>query len=303
MPQGAYDPEELLKADEQQAHCPFKISSDHSITSIAWKNKEELKAVTSDGQVMHWSQKQPGEVQSLSTSAHNYYHTLDFSKDGGKKFVCAGYLPVLEIYDDETLAPVQFFDIVDRIGHTNKIYAAKFDETNHNVMYSGGWDRNVAIWDIRQGGKHCGAIYGPLISGDAIDVDSRSHLIATGSQKQDDGVQLWDVRTHKLLKTIKWSDSSSFSELSSIYSVSFVHPRHEVIIACGSNKNSAKLLDVKSGRVISDFADFITGLGKSPCIAVDSSADGSLCLIATADGHVHVKSLSGNAHPDSDDDD
>ena len=56
------------------------------------------------------------------------------------------------------------------------------------MVYSGGWDRNVVTWDIRQGGKHCGAIYGPLISGDALDVDSRKNLLVTGSQKQDDGI-------------------------------------------------------------------------------------------------------------------
>ena len=194
---GSYDPIELMKAEGHETPtCPFKISSDHSVTSIAWKKpldghikSQSFKAVTSDGQILKWdSTSKPEEIEVVYKSEHNYYHTLDFSHDGGLKFACAGYLPIIEIFEEETLKPVQFFDIVDRIGHSNKVYAVKFDEINHNVMYSGGWDRNVVTWDIRQGGKNCGVIYGPLLSGDALAVDSKRQLLVTGSQKQDDGV-------------------------------------------------------------------------------------------------------------------
>ena len=38
MPQGAYDPKQLLEAEgHEEPGCPYKISSDHSITGIAWK--------------------------------------------------------------------------------------------------------------------------------------------------------------------------------------------------------------------------------------------------------------------------
>lgn len=76
---------------------------------------------------------------------------------------------MLEIYDDETLKRIQFFEANDYIGHTNKIFCAKFDLENPNVIYSGGWDRNVNIWDIRSGGSLVGCLMGPLICGDAID--------------------------------------------------------------------------------------------------------------------------------------
>ena len=115
MPQGAYDPKQLLQDEgHEEPACPFKISSDHSITSFAWKKPTgilnaralSLKAVTSDGQILSWSAENPNELRSLYTSGHNYYHTVDYSHDGGQKFVCAGYLPVLEIYDDQTMTPV-----------------------------------------------------------------------------------------------------------------------------------------------------------------------------------------------------
>lgn len=138
------------------------------ITSISWRpaRGEEIayhtfKAATSDGRVLSWKPENGQELETLFTSEINYYHTIDHSNDGGKKFVCAGKLPMLEIYDDETLKRVSFFDTGDRIGHVNKIFCAKFDLDNPNVIYSGGWDRNVCIWDIRAGGNHCGTIFGP----------------------------------------------------------------------------------------------------------------------------------------------
>jgi WD40 repeat protein len=127
-------------------------------------------------------------------SKTNYYHTIDYSHDGGAKFACAGYEPVVEIYDEETSKKVQFFDKVDKVCHFNKIYCVKFDHRHPSVLYSGGWDRNVNVWDIRTGGKHCGTIYGPLIGGEAIDVDSKHHLLVTGSLHESEGVEMWDLR-------------------------------------------------------------------------------------------------------------
>ena len=55
------------------------------------------------------------------------------------------------------------------MGHINKIFCAKFDLGNPNVIYSGGWDRNINIWDIRAGMIPKATICGPFVCGDAID--------------------------------------------------------------------------------------------------------------------------------------
>jgi len=70
----------------------------------------------------------------------------------------------------------------------------KFDPVNPNIIYSGGWDCMVNIWDIRAQ-KCTGSIYGPQICGDAIDVKEDSRLLLTGSYQFKDGLQLWDIRT------------------------------------------------------------------------------------------------------------
>jgi len=85
---------------------------------------------------------------------------LDYSNDGGSKFVAAGKLPLLEVYDDEKVTLIQTLQTTIEVGHNNRIFAAKFDPVNPNVIYSGGWDCMINIWDVREG-KSTGTIYGP----------------------------------------------------------------------------------------------------------------------------------------------
>lgn len=120
-------------------------------------------------------------LENLAYSEENYYHTIDYSPDAGSKFICAGKLPAVEIYDDETMKRISFFDAGDHMGHVNKLFCVKFDLENPHLFYSGGWDRNVNVWDIRAGGSLAGTIYGPMICGESIDVNSKAHQILTGN--------------------------------------------------------------------------------------------------------------------------
>ena len=240
--------------------------------------------MTSDGRVFRWCSDHPDEFIEDLFSETNYYHTIDYSQDGGKKFAVAGMEPVVELYDDETLKRVNFFDKVDKIGHCNKIYCVNFDSRHPSILYSGGWDRNIVFWDIRQGGKHCGVIYGPLISGPAIDVDSKHHLMVTGSLHESEGVQMWDLRTLKLIRNAQWSATNNPKELSSIYSVSLLKPGKDAIIACGTKRNCAKIISVSTGEVLCDLTESHSALEEHPLTLVDSSPLGRVSIIANSVG-------------------
>ena len=129
------------------------------ITQICWRPTlfeesafQTFKAVTADGRVLSWMPEKAHDLDTIYQSEDNYYHTIDQSHDHGSKYVVAGKLPVLEIFDDETNKRIQFYEPSDHIGHINKIFCAKFSTDNPNIIYSGGWDRNVIMWDIRAGG-------------------------------------------------------------------------------------------------------------------------------------------------------
>jgi len=54
-------------------------------------------------------------------------------------------------------------------GHSSRVFTVKFDKDNENIMISGGWDKTVQIWDLREGGP-VRSLLGPLICGDALDI-------------------------------------------------------------------------------------------------------------------------------------
>jgi len=47
------------------------------------------------------------------------------------------------------------------------------------MVYSGGWDKKVVLWDLRSGGITA-EINGPLIGGDSVDMRSDGLSLVTG---------------------------------------------------------------------------------------------------------------------------
>ena len=48
------------------------------------------------------------------------------------------------------------------------------------------------------------SIYGPHICGESIDFYRDGYTVLTGSYRQDDALQLWDLRTGKCTRTYDW---------------------------------------------------------------------------------------------------
>ena len=75
-------------------------------------------------------------------------------------------------------------------------------------------------------------------------------------------------------------------------------------MACGSNKNAARILGVAKGDVLYDFKDSQDDIGKSPAVLVDAAHNGKTGLIGTANGNIYVKNMQvGGPTSDDDDDD
>ncbi len=67
-------------------------------------------------------------------------------------------------------------------GHKNRVFAVKFDKEDENLVISGGWDKSVKIWDIREGAI-VRSFCGPFVCGDALDI--HDGYILTGSWRSD----------------------------------------------------------------------------------------------------------------------
>lgn len=63
-------------------------------------------------------------------------------------------------------------DSISPASHTNRLQAVKFSNTSSNILFTGGWDRSVKIWDRRTQRGYVNSLNGPFICGsDAIDVN------------------------------------------------------------------------------------------------------------------------------------
>ena len=102
-------------------------------------------------------------------------------------------------------------DNAEFCGHSNRIFCVRFDSTNSNIIASGGWDNTVQIYDIRKKGP-IASIYGPHVCGDAIDFKSDGYTMLTGSYRQDNVLELWDLRTFKKSRDIGWEGPKTSNE-------------------------------------------------------------------------------------------
>lgn len=100
--------------------------------------------------------------------------------NNGEKIVLAGKLPVVEIIDDSQNKKIMEMSASTKIGHNNRIFCAKFFPLNHSMVYTGGWDKKVCLWDLRSG-SIVEEITGPLIGGDSVDMRRDGLQMITGS--------------------------------------------------------------------------------------------------------------------------
>lgn len=93
----------------------------------------------------------------------NKIYALDYSSNG-RQFAAAGYDTLVRVYDDVTMKLVQELDPFKsgHGGHSNRVFAVKFNKEDPNILISGGWDNNIVIHDLREKGP-VNAIIGAYI--------------------------------------------------------------------------------------------------------------------------------------------
>ena len=67
----------------------------------------------------------------------------------GRRFAIAGNTRQIEVYDDERLKLITSIPKEKSKRHNNVIFSARFQPDSDNLIYSGGWDRQVKFWDVR----------------------------------------------------------------------------------------------------------------------------------------------------------
>lgn len=80
-------------------------------------------------------------------------------------------------------------------------------KTDPNLLFSGGWDASVRLWDVRVGESCVRKFGGPMVSADSLDL--KNNVLLAGNYSTQDIVQFWDFTTGKLIKTFDIKEPST----------------------------------------------------------------------------------------------
>lgn len=274
------------------------------MTQLRWRpvptrSKADLMvSVSSDGCVSLWhvsARKRLFEVEEKD----NQLFCVDYAADAST-LATSGKEPCIRIYDEATMKVIQTLsggDITHGTGHSNRIFALKYHPVHPNMIVTGSWDKKVQYWDTRVG-YAVKALYGPLISGDAVDISSDGSTILTGSCRRDTQLQLWDYGTGKLISTKPWLAADGKDSPCKLYCAQFSKNKTAdfktgslMIAAGGSKPDVVKLFDMSTDQVFHEIPDVNGG-----CYSLDFSSDSDMLAVAAGDGKVQVLLLDQNKH-------
>lgn len=164
---------------------------------------------------------------------------------GGEMFATGGRDGDIRLYNEAKMSKFQILQEGNNVPkHKNRIYAIKFLNDNPNLLISAGWDKTVLLWDIRTCQSE-NYLYGPMICGDSLDY--KNGTILTGSWRNEDQLELWDLKMMKRIGVIAWEEFEENirnKSKSYIYTCQFQKAKGNYIIAGSTGNNEIRLFDI-----------------------------------------------------------
>lgn len=180
-------------------------------------------------------------------------------------------------------------------GHSSRILAVRFLHTDGEPwsLVSGGWDNSVQFWDLRIG-HAVRAIFGPHICGDALDISSDGKQILTGSWRDKDPLELWDVGQAERIEVLPWRSEGMRDPACLLYTARFSKDSTSSFIAAGGSFTSpgggeAKVLHRRRGETSQGCLGTMVNY---TCLSADfGSPTSGLVAFGGSDGRVRVMRL------------
>lgn len=208
-------------------------------------------------------------------NADDVTYSCAFSMNGDT-FMTGGKNATVNLYDTQTTKIIHSFSFNDESCpyHSSRIYCVTNDSNDNNRFVTGGWDQRVIIWDIRQpqSSVHIG---GPNICGDSIDIFKNS--ILTGSWRAENQLEIWDIKTCKLLKKSCFSKT----EQCQIYGAKFSKNKG-TFAAGGSDASYIRVFDYDMAHKER------LGFFNSAVTSVALSDDGTIVFAASQNGKCYA---------------
>lgn len=198
------------------------------VTSLRWRPSDggkpstHLISTTADGRLEHWHAATGKNVSTIKCENDNSLLCMDI-RNSADLVACAGVDTFVYVYDEHTKQLRQKMKSGGKFhpGHSSRIFAMKFHPNDHNLLVTGGWDHTLQLYDLRSD-KCIGSMYGPYISGDALDISD--DMVLTGSNRNNDCVQIFSLSMRKSVASMNFEGSRSIPESGFVFSSRFSKP-------------------------------------------------------------------------------
>ncbi|KAH3872444.1 uncharacterized protein LOC127868775 isoform X3 [Dreissena polymorpha] len=244
------------------------------------KNPSIIYAGTSEGQILSCDisdfvhDGSPHDLQHVQSDKDERWHEIIRERKGSAKneincldfdytytrYATAGKDLSIRIYDAATNQELSEYTGYDNTkdpteqqfsGCAQRVFALRWHPEHDDVFITGGWDRQLKIWDSRNHDGVRRTIHGPHICGDALDL--KGNKILTGSYVGKDALQIWNYSTDYATDRKQRPQEVHFPAGEKgpfLYAAQFCD--NNVVLAGGSGTNSAKAINSETNEVLGE---------------------------------------------------
>lgn len=202
--------------------------------------KNVIIATNANGSLCHYHTTS-GKLLNKIHDELNQLFTADYKPDG-TEFITAGADAIIRVYDEQTRQLKMSLEGggTGEPGHSNRVFCAKFCQDDERLIVSGGWDKNIKVWDTRNPSP-VRSIVGPFVCGDSIDIFDG--YILSGQYESDKQLQLWDFGNGEWVEDINFDDNLPSAKPCHVYACQFQKTTGDLIIAGGAGSNEIKVFN------------------------------------------------------------
>lgn len=220
------------------------------VTCISCKPRsKEFLSGGANGFLTRWSLDEAEPLDSAQLCEAGVL-ACDFNSTGSM-YAAGTADSMVYLYDEQTSKPVRSWGgradahAENGPGHTNSVQAVCFAPAHPDLLVTASWDHTMKVFDVRAQGPPVHSIYGPYVTGAALDVDSRGRIL-TGSHRGEDQLQVWDLTAGKALYTIPWraAKEQTSSPGTSVYTAQFSAGYTDHIIAGGTHPHEVRMFSL-----------------------------------------------------------